>query len=210
MKIDKKVMKDQKQFDIDIIKLNLLPTLLVNIVKGIFYGKEIIIISKQDFINMNFMNFFASIFTDSFDWEITFLPDNKDYRKNIKDQKGYLVLDGNKVIADQEKIINPKQMKIEKAIVNKFYMELDSESAIILFRNEIDKVQKICYEIIEFNGSLKEDEELISKDVLDHLKQIYNVEMPLPYLNFLFDVVESYFDVKLNRQSKAVDFVKFL
>ena len=192
-------------FDMDIIKLNLMPSSLVNVIKGVLHKKKILLLTDQDFLSLHFLRFFQYIFKSSFNSKISIIS-YQDYKKNKKNYKEYLVLDGVKIIQDKEKIIKNSPSKIEQIIVQKFYTEFDQLSSLIIIKNEIGKISRIIQDILAFNNKLKEDETLYSKYLLEYLNKLYYANIKLPYLNFLLDVAETYFNAKLKRPNNMVDF----
>lgn len=49
-----------------------------------------------------------------------FIKIKEKYQKNIRKYKDFLVLDDKKVINDKDKIIKPKEIKIERTIIQRF------------------------------------------------------------------------------------------
>ncbi|MFX1273844.1 MAG: hypothetical protein ACFFBP_13915 [Promethearchaeota archaeon] len=194
-----------KDYDVDIIKLNLLPSLMVNVLKGIFMGKKIIIISHNEFISNNFLGFFKNITNDSFPLELR-AADRVEYKKNKKLYKDSLILDSTSVINDKDKIINEKNIKIEGAIVQKFFSEPDSKISVILIKNEINKIYILSQALIEFNKNFNEKKRFTLKQALDFFEKEYNFKMQIPFLEFLENVVEKRFNVVLHRTDKVIDF----
>ena len=120
-------------FDMDIVKYNLLPSLMVNIFRGVIYQKRIAIINEFDYLNKHFTNFFHDVLDGTFNHDITFI-DGREYRKNKKSFKEYLVLQGNNIHNDNQKTIDPKTIKIINMIIQKFFNEADSKNALIILK----------------------------------------------------------------------------
>ena len=210
MEPDRKDYSEAKVgFDSDIIKLNIMPSLLVNVIKGVLEKKEIIILSDQEYLNEQYLKFYQYIFSDTFSTNITFLS-HQDYKKERKKYKESLVFDSTKVIKDNDKIIENSKLKIERAIVQRFFAELDQMSSLIIIKNQLDKISVIIQDILTFNKTLKEGEELNSKEVLEYLNEKYQGTISLQYLNFLLDVAESYYNAQINRQDKSTEFLGLL
>ncbi|HEY0087519.1 MAG TPA: hypothetical protein VGB37_01675 [Candidatus Lokiarchaeia archaeon] len=155
-----------KDFDIDILKFNIIPSLMVYILKGIIYGKKIVIISELGSLYKHFINFFNYLMKDTFKSEIGFLSESE-YRDEKKEYKDHIVLQNKDIINGKDKIFNPKNTKIESSIIQNFFGDSDPELALIKFKNEILKLFKISQDLLIFNNNLKEDEEFFSKKALD-------------------------------------------
>ena len=64
--------------DTDILKLNILPTLMINILRGIVLGKKLIVIKNDLFLKKMIFDFLKIITDDSFQFELTILT-RKEY-----------------------------------------------------------------------------------------------------------------------------------
>ncbi|MFX1274746.1 MAG: hypothetical protein ACFFBP_18400 [Promethearchaeota archaeon] len=185
----------ENQFNVNLIKLNLLPSTLVKILRGVYFGKEIILISNDDFLNEHFLNFFHSIFKNTFDVKLKIM-NQSEYNSNKKVYKNDLVFYGNDIIKDKDKIINSKKNTIEQMIIQKFFGEIDEKSSQILLSNENLKAYLLSILIKEYIENSKVGLDI--KHLMEHLKQKYNILKIYPdYLNFLFEIVGNYFNVKI-------------
>ncbi len=195
--------------DIYLLTINIPPQALAYIIHACFFKKPILYLNDLEVVNTHLVNFFEFIFGDFFEVKI-FLSTRQGYKKNKKQFKNYIVIDNNKVINDKEKVMNKKNMKIENALVQKFFSELDTKSSLIIIKNEIKKAYELSLNLIELNNSLEENELLSSKRAIDYLNGIYGIDVPLPYLELLMDVIENYFDIQLNRETDVGDFLGFI
>ncbi|MFX1399304.1 MAG: hypothetical protein ACFFAS_19945 [Promethearchaeota archaeon] len=205
----KEIDNDSLDFDIDIIKLNLPPSSLVNIIRGTFYGKVMVILTELDHLKSHIQNFFKYITQDAFIAQISLIT-RKYYKENKKNYKHNYVLDGSKVINDRERFFHYKKLKVEQQIVTKFFQEYDGISSLILLKNEILKTYQLCEEIVEFNETLDDKEQFVSKKVIEHLNSRFKTSIPLPYLEFLVGIVEGYFGLDFKKPTKVADFLEFL
>jgi len=193
-------------FDLSIIKINLIPSLLAKIIRAVLMGTKIIFISEQEYLNNHYYRFLEYLFGNTFNLELKFLSKNE-YKKNKKNYKDYIVFEGNEVKRDNNKIIEQTKLKIELAFVEQFYREYDEITSLIIFKNEIDKIERIIHHILKFHKMQKVGGEFKTKDALDYLSRIYKIIIPLPYFNFLLDIIENYFSFNLNRRTKMADFL---
>ncbi|MFX1275284.1 MAG: hypothetical protein ACFFBP_18680 [Promethearchaeota archaeon] len=202
---EEKLYETPQNFDLSIIKINLMPTLLASVIRAVLIAKKIALISEHEFLNEHYLRFLEYVFGDVFNFDITFLT-RQEFKKNRKDYKNHIVWDQGKLIKDDEKIIEQSKLKIELAFVQQFYKEYDEISSLIMFKNEIYKIERIIHEILRFHKKQNKDEEFDTKQVIEHLNNIYHTNIPLPYLNFLLEIIENYYAINLNRPSKMADF----
>ncbi len=185
----------ENHYDLDIIKINLIPSILASILRAIYFGKQIVYVSNDNFLNEHFKNFFNSILKDIFKPNLEFIK-KAEYLSNKKEYKQHVVFSGNNIINDKDHIFNSKKSIIENIIIQKFYGERDNKSSLILLSNENVKVYKLSNAIKDFIENSRENLDI--KKLMDYLKQKYNNIKVLPdYLNFLFDIVEHHFKVKI-------------
>lgn len=208
-----KEVKEEEEFDknldLDIIKLNIVPSLMINIISSIIFKKNIVLLSDQEFLNVHFKKFFRYIIADTFNTELVIIK-RADYKNDKKKYKDYIVFEGTKIIQDKTKFINHRKLKIESAIAQKFYSEIDPYTSLIIIKNEIQRVYKLAEQIIEFNNSLEENQDFTTKKIFDHLFSLYQVKMPSDYLQFIIEIAETYFNAELKRPSATADFFGFM
>lgn len=198
-----------KDFDIDILNYNMIPSLMVYVLKGIIYGKKVVIISELGTIYKHFVNFLNYLMKDTFKSEIMFLSESE-YKDRKKEYKDYIVLQNKDIINGKDKIFNPKNTKIENTIIGNFFGDSDPELALIKFKNEILKLYKLSQDLLIFNNTLKENEEFISKKALDYLNEKHNNKIPYSYLVLLLEIIENYFKVKLKKATKTGDLLGYI
>jgi len=186
--------KLEHPLDIDLIKINLTPSLLAHILKGLYFGKKIIILVNEEFLYHHLITFFEYIIKDTFEMNLHIIP-KKEYEDNKKLYKKDLVLDGKEIINDKDNLIDLKKIMIENVIVQKFFAEYDSEKSLILIKNEFQKAYFISKAISDYLNSSKT---LDVKALTDYLKEkVQAIKITPYYLRFLFDIVENYFKTKI-------------
>ena len=181
--------------DIDLIKLNLPAMLLTYIIKSIFSKQNIILLSEQKFLYNHIHNFFNYITKDTFKTEVEIITP-EDYNKNKKQYKDCMIFNGNKIVKNAKKIINTKKLWVEKHIVHRFLTEPELGYSYIILKNEIQKAYELSKAIVENveksrSGGEKENILKITGDIEDH----YQIKIGSLYLNFLIEIVQSYFDI---------------
>ena len=192
----------------DLVKLNIPEILMVYVFKAVFLGEKIIIISEEEFLYNHVVNFFKYIMRDFFDIDII-TKSNDDYKGNKKEYKDYIVFRNREIIQDKNKLINPKKLEIEKSIAQKFNSEFELVPALIILRNEIQKVYEFSKTIVELIGK-RENKPLTSKKLIDNVEEKYGEAIQMPFLKFLIDIVKSYFKVEVPKIDGVTDFLGFL
>ncbi|MFX1339963.1 MAG: hypothetical protein ACFFDK_15230 [Promethearchaeota archaeon] len=194
--------------DVYLISININALWLTFILRGVLYKKNLLIINNLEAIHIHLSNFFKFIFQNSFEPNISLETRDK-FNKDKKKYKNYIIIDGNEVFNDKENAMNPKNINIERTIVQMFLSEQDTKSCLILIRNEIQKIFTLSQEIITLNKNLKAHEELTSKKIMDYFKETKNIKIQPQYLDFLLEIIRSYFNIKLAMSSKTSNFLGF-
>lgn len=197
------------KIDLTIIKLNFSASLLAYLLKSIFLKKDIIILSDQKFLYSHMTNFIDYISSDLKDEVNLKIIPRETYLENKKDYKEFVVLENNTVIQNEESILEGSDLNVERTIVQRFLSEFDEKSSIIILKNEIQKGFTLAETLVEYVENFT-GEEIQSKDLIDYLSEERDIKVKIPYLNFLLDIVENYFDVDVPRSSEVSNFLGFL
>ncbi|MFX1588915.1 MAG: hypothetical protein ACFFC1_12220 [Promethearchaeota archaeon] len=190
--------------DVSIIKLNLTASLIAFVIRAIIYRKEVIIISNQSYLYNDVLKFFEYITQNSFESKISIIP-KEDF--NLKNYKGPIVVKGSEIVYDKNGIIDPKKIRVERTFVQKFLEEYDLTSSIIILKNELQRAYQLSETIVDIVKSLDKKEKVYSRKIIDILSEIHNIKVQMPYLDFLFEIVENYFDVKIPKSSNISNFL---
>lgn len=105
--------------------------------------------------------------------------------------------------------MNLKHMKIEKAIVQKYFNEPNPKVSLIIIKNEIRKAYKLAKEIILLNDNLEKNKYLTSKLMIDHFKGEYGVKIGKDYLDFLTVIASNYFKGSLRQSKGSTDLINY-
>ncbi len=194
--------------NLEAIKLNLSAILITYVLKSILHKKKIAIISDLSFLNDHIHNFFKQLTHGFFDTDISIISKNE-YISNKKSYKEYIILEGKKVIRDDEKLINPKKLKVEKQMVSNFFMEHDPTVSYIGLKNEIRKMFVLSKSIVDFASKFKEDLTIDSDLIINHLEKEFNFKIHKSYLDFLLEIVKINFGVKNIRDIGIKDYLKY-
>ncbi len=194
--------------DVYLITLNINALWLTFILRGVFYKKDILILNNMESLHSHLSNFFKFIFQNSFELNIA-LETRENYKKDKKKYKNCVIIDDNAVINDKNDIMKPKKINIERTIVQMFLAEQDTKSSLILLRNEIQKVFTLTQEIILFNENLEKNEELTTKKIIDYFNETKDIKIQPQYIDFLFEVIHNYFNIKLAMSSKTSNFLGY-
>ena len=196
-----------EKIDVSLIKLNLTATLLANTIRAIFFKRKVLLLTDQTFMIDQIHGFFDYITENSFEASIH-VESEEQYQ--IESYKDSIVLKRNLILQDNEDILNPKKISFERSLVREFLEEYELKSSIIYLREGIQKTYELSETIVERVKNLKMKEKLISKKVIEEIAKVNSVKIQLPYLDFLYEIVENYFGVKVPRSSNVSNFLSTL
>lgn len=194
--IEKPLKKDISKndiMDIDLIRLNLPADTLAYILKSIFSGQKIVLVTEQEFLKDHFLNFFKFITKQSFETDISVITE-EDYRNNKQQYKKAMVFKRTKIVNNYNDLIDPKKLRIEKMIVTKFISEGDLGYGYIILKNEIAKAYQFSKKFVEIMETWKQNnKELNTLKIGNKIAHDFNVDINNQYLRFLIGIVEDYF-----------------
>ncbi|MFX1273788.1 MAG: hypothetical protein ACFFBP_10055 [Promethearchaeota archaeon] len=208
IKVDMMEIPDLENIDVYLITINIAAQTMANLLRCGFNKKKVVYITNSEAVQKHLSNFYNFIFKETFTIDIDII-NRENYGKNKKKYKDYVIFDHNRIIQDKDKIMKPKEMKIENVIIQKFLAEEYPSTSLIIIKNEIIKAFELSKEVIEFNNNLKENEEFTSKRILDHFINTIHIHVGRDYLDFLTNIVENYFNVKLSKSSHVSDFLGY-
>jgi len=199
--------KDSAQLDsinISLIKLNLSASLIAYIIRAILYKRKIVLIFDQLFMLDDVRRFFDYITINSFETEIVIISEDQYNNESYND---YIVFNRKDVIKDDDGIIDVKKLGVERSLVQKFFEEYEPGASLIYLQNGLQKAYELSETIVDIVKGLKKKENIYSKKVIEDLSRINNVKIKLKYLDFLFEIVENYFKVKVPKSSNVSNFL---
>jgi hypothetical protein len=129
---------------------------------------------------------------------------------DIYDIKDSIILDGNKIIKDDNDILNAKTLGVERSLVRKFLAEYEPKPSLIYLQNGLQKAYELSKTVVDIVNNLKKKEKVYSKNVIEEIARIHSVKVQLPYLDFLYKIVENYFEVKVPKSSNVSNFLSTL
>ncbi len=189
---------DLDEIDVDIIKLNVPALTLTYIIKAYIYKKDFMFLFDGEFLFNQLENFFKFISQDSF--ETNMVIQNHDfYKKNKKHFKNYIVLDNENVLNDKQKILDPKKIKIERKIIQKFLAEPNPKSSLIIIKNDLQKANELSKALNEYLNSSDAKTKLTPKLLNNFLEDKYNQTIDEEYLRFLLGIVQNYFGFNFSK-----------
>ncbi|TFF84497.1 MAG: hypothetical protein EU552_00275 [Promethearchaeota archaeon] len=190
--------------DVSLIKLNLTGSNLAYIFRAMIYKNKIAVISDQDFLFDKFTQFFDYITQDSYKLNIQFISQSNFKAENFND---FVVLKGSEVLNDPEKLFNKKKLDVEKTIAQRFITEYEPTSSLIILKNELKKTYELSNSIIEIIQKLKKGKKVYSRQIIEDLEKSHNVKISMPYLDFLYEIVENYFNIEIPKSSNISNFL---
>jgi len=196
-----------ESIDVNLIKLNLVASLLVNIIRAIFFKRKVLVLTDQTFMIDQIHKFFDYIMENSFKASIL-VESEEQYQ--LESYKDYIILKNNLILQDNDGILNPKKISFERSLVRKFLEEYEPIPSIIYLHEGVQKTYELSETIAERVKGLKKREKLIAKKVIEALANAHGVKIQLPYLDFLYEIVENYFKVQIPRSSNVSNFLSTL
>ncbi|MFX1276586.1 MAG: hypothetical protein ACFFBP_03390 [Promethearchaeota archaeon] len=188
------------EIDLYLIKLNLKEDELANILNCILIKKDILFINDSEVVVNQIANLIKFLFFNTFEHDFS-VSNRTMYIKNKKKYKNHIIVGMNPVLRQQNKEKFSNKTKIENIIVRKFWSEPDSKSAIIIFKNEINKSFLMSKSIIEILQNYPDDNKISKKNLVDFLSKEYDTKIQFEYLEFLLNIVKYYFGFNLSRLS---------
>ncbi len=205
--VEPEVTEKLEEIDVGLIKLNFTASLLTHIIRAILLRKKIILLFDQSFMVDNIYKFIDYITLNSFKPDLHVVTGEQYDMKIIQNA---IILDGNIIIKDEEDILNPKKLGVERSLVRKFLAEYEPKPSLIYLQNGLQKAYELSSTIVDIVNNLKKKEKVYSKNIIDEIERRHSVKIQLPYLDFLYDIVENYFDVKIPKSSNISNFLSTL
>ena len=192
-----RIEQNKDILDMYLIRMNLLPLTLTFIIKACFSKSKLLIIQKDEFIRRHILTFLEYVLKDSFDAEIS-IDSKKNYIKNKKGYKNYIVIEEKEILKDKKKIVDVKnkKLKIERKIVQLFFSEQEDDLCMFFLKNEIKKAYILSNSIVKYISSAKKEEKLSKVLLIINLEKEYNIKISDFYFDFLMNIVIVYFKVK--------------
>jgi len=193
--------------DISLIKLNFSASLLTHVIRALLFKKKIFLLFNQSYKVNNIYKFIEYITLNSFEANILVISGEQ---YDIYDIKDSIILDGNKIIKDDNDILNAKTLGVERSLVRKFLAEYEPKPSLIYLQNGLQKAYELSKTVVDIVNNLKKKEKVYSKNVIEEIAKIHSVKVQLPYLDFLYKIVENYFEVKVPKSSNVSNFLSTL
>jgi len=193
--------------DISLIKLNFSASLLTHVIRALLFKKKIFLLFNQSYMVNNIYKFIEYITLNSFKANLLVISGEQ---YDIYDIKDSIILDGNKIIKDDNDILNAKTLGVERSLVRKFLAEYEPKPSLIYLQNGLQKAYELSKTVVDIVNNLKKKEKVYSKNVIEEIARIHSVKVQLPYLDFLYRIVENYFEVKVPKSSNVSNFLSTL
>jgi len=206
--IKQKIISSKDVTNLDLIKLNLSGLLLANITKSIFAKQKILVIYDHEFLYEHIHDFFEYITQDAFEVNIEIMS-KETYKNKKKEFKDHMVFEGNNILNNVDKKIDPKKLKVEKQLINTFIAETDLSYSYIILKNEIHKAYKLSKSILDYKKE-QDIESLNLKTVVDFITDEYEIKLHKTYLHFIIDIINDYFGVEVTGVADVADFLGFI
>ena len=120
-----------------------------------------------------------------------------------------MIFEGNKILNNVGKKIDPKKLKVEKQLINNFLSETDLSYSYIILKNEIHKAHKLSKSIIDYKKE-QDIENLNLKTVVDFIADEYKIKLHKTYLHFIINIINDYYGVEVAGVADVADFLGFI
>ncbi len=200
---------EERDLDVDLIKLNLPSKLLANALHGCFLKANIVIIEDTSVLHTHITKFFAHIMKNAYITSIVVMT-SEEYLTNKKQFKDFLVLSSKEVVSDKLQFIGKKKLDVEPQMAKIFFEERDSKSSLILLKNEVFKTFDLAKKVHEFLESISDEETIHTSKICKYMEEKQQVKLSASYVKFLLEIVEKYYNFKLPKISDVSDFLGFL
>ena len=190
--------------EIEIVKLTLPASVIVYIIRAVLLKKKVLLVSDKKHLYDHYHKFFDYITQNSFNIDLSFTSKIL-YKLNRNEFQDRIVIGENKeIVRDIHKIINPKNVKIEKRIVHEFFENIDIVSSFIILRNEVKKIFIISNKLSEIAEKYHISELINQDEIHESLEDISTTKLQSDFLNLLIDVVEEYFGMHVPMSLKIL------
>ena len=195
--IDDMEIPDSETVDIDLIKDNIPALPLTYLIRSFFYGQEILFLHENESVYSHIENVLQFLSKGTFKNKFS-IKGQLDYKKNKKHFKNHVVFDSHKTINDKNKILNPKDIKIERRIIQKFLAEIDPKSSLIILKNEVQKAFELSKLIVDYLDVYDKNEDLLPKVISNYLSKKLGQNINEDYLKFLIQIITKYHRVNFS------------
>jgi len=193
--------------DVSLIKLNFTASSLTHVLRALLFNKKVFLLFNQSYMVDNIYKFIEYITLNSFKANILVISGEK---YDIYDIKDSIILDGNSIIKDDDNILDTKTLGVERSLVRKFLAEYEPKPSLIYLQNGLQKAYDLSKTVVGIINNLKKKEKIYSKNVIEEIARMHDVKVQLPYLDFLYEIVENYFEVKVPKSSNVSNFLSTL
>ncbi|MEJ2293410.1 MAG: hypothetical protein P8Y23_01415 [Candidatus Lokiarchaeota archaeon] len=74
-------------------------------------------------------------------------------------------------------------------------------------KNEVKKTFELSHSIVDIIQKLEKGTKVYSRLIIEDLEKIHKVNVSIPYLDFLYEIVENYFEVEVPKTSNISNFL---
>jgi len=188
--------------DVDLIKINIPALPLTHLIRTYLFGLDIFFIHDGESLYRHIKNFFNFLSKGTFEPNLT-IGNQLTYKKSRKQFKNHVVFNSRSILNDKMKILNSKEIKIERTIIQKFLAETDAKESLIILKNEIQKAYELSKAIVDYLENYDKSQELLPKVVASILKERFGQTIKGEYLKFLIQIVQKYHGINI---SNMLDF----
>ena len=195
---EEKKISEPERIDTSYVKNNISPLSLTLIIRACLLNYDLVVIHPQEELRSHLRDFLNFIFKDSFKLNVA-IETPGTYKKKKKQFKKFLKIEGESVKKDKKDQMDPKKIKIERKIVQKFYEEADPTTSLIIMKNDVKMLKYLSERVKELIETYKGKEKLGKKRLIDKLAEVENSsKVEFSYLELLLDILKFNYDYDLS------------
>ena len=190
--------------NIYLLMINISPLSLAYLLKTCLFKKNVCIICNDELVRLEIINLIKNSFGKHLINELACIP-RISYKKEKKNFKNHIVIDNDKILNDKNNLINPKDIKVERVIIQKFLAEGDDETSLIIMKSEIEKALTLSETIANFLKSDKVNH--LTPDIIKEvIKKKYGISLKNEYLRFLLKISKYFFNMDFAQNLEFIDY----
>jgi hypothetical protein len=183
-----------RNYDLDLIKLNITANILSFMLKSIFMKKSIVFLKDGYVYNDFIVPFFQIVNYEAFSPDISLLSE-EELKKSKNQYKNHIVVTNSGIIRNPFKFINIKNIKVEKQIFNTFFIQSEILAGLQVINHHVKKSYDLATFIKDYVQDHKDAKHIYAKELTDYLEQTHSSIVSTHYLDYLIEIVNNYFEI---------------
>ncbi len=194
-----KAFPSKNEVDVGLIKINIESELFVLIFRAIIYKRQILFISKLEFLFSHLKNFFEYITQNTFDVDISFI-NPETYDEDEERYEDYVIFEKTNTgfsyyyrfnFRVPEMFEKKEKMMIPQKMIELFNRETDHKTSLLLLKSSLTKAYQMSKTVADYLVEKKMKFNI--KKITGLLKDQFSVDITSIYLEFILEIVYMYF-----------------